>query len=54
MVKSSSWETISAGLSQGSMPVPLFFLFYFNSLPNDMISNVKVFTSDILIYSIVN
>ena len=44
--KSSNWSTVSAGVLQGSVLGPLFFLVYINDLPENVSCNVKQFADD--------
>ena len=52
--QSSDWKNISAGVPQGSVLAPLFFLIYINDLPNGLKSNVKIFADDTSLFSIVD
>ena len=48
----SEWGLIEAGVPQGSVLGPLFFLIYSNDLENGIISNVKFFADDTSLFSI--
>ena len=50
----SSWTSIEAGVPQGSILGSLLFLIYINNLSNDLTTNVKLFTDDIPLFSIVH
>ena len=52
--KNSEWATISAGVPQGSVLGPLFFLVYVNDLVDDLNSDVKIFADDTSLFSVVN
>ena len=50
----SHWALLKAGVPQSSLLGPLLYLIYTNDLPNDLISNAKLFADDTSILSIVN
>ena len=52
--QSSSWLSIRAGVPQGSVLGPLFFFIYINDLPERLNSEVKLFSDDTSLFSIVN
>ena len=49
--KTSDWECMRAGVPQGSILGPLFFLIYVNDLATDLKSNVKLFADDTSLFS---
>ena len=51
--KSSNWSTVSAGVPQGSVFGPLFFLVYINDLPENVSCSVKLFADDTSLFSVV-
>ena len=48
-----SWFSMEAVVPQGSILGPLLFFIYVNDLSNDLITNVKLFTDDTSLFSIV-
>ena len=50
--KTSQWVTISAGVTQGSILGPLFFLVYINDLTTELKCNVKLFADDTSLFSV--
>ena len=52
--KTSDWESIRAGVPQGSILGPLFFLIYVNDLATDLKSNVMLFADDTSLFSIIS
>ena len=49
--QSSEWLPINAGVPQGSMPAPLFFLVYINDLSEGIKSTAKLFADDTSLFS---
>ena len=52
--QSFNWKFVKAGVVQGSVLKPLFFLIYNNDLPQGLMSDVKSFADDTSLFSIVN
>ena len=44
--KSSQEYPVNAGVPQGSILAPRFFLLYINDLPDDVICNIATYTDD--------
>ena len=50
--QTSNWENILAGVPQGSILGPLFFLIFINDIPEGIQSNIKIFADDTSIFSV--
>ena len=51
--QTSLWRSVLAGVPQGSILGPLLFLVYINDLRNELKSNVKHFTDDTSLFTMV-
>ena len=51
--RSSEWATLSAGVPEGSVLGPLFFLIYINDLTKNAACGVKLFADDTSLFSVV-
>ena len=49
----SNWQPILAGVPEGSILGPLFFLIYINDLPDGLKSKIKLFADDTSLFSVV-
>ena len=52
--QSSKWQNANAGVPQGSVLGPLFFLIFINDLPQGLHSNVKLFVDDTSLFSVIH
>ena len=50
----SSWTNIEAGVPQGSILGPLFFLVYINDLSDGLTSNPKLFADDTSLFFVIH
>ena len=51
--KSSCWSSITAGVPQGSVLGPLFFLIYINDLVDNISSEAKLFADDMSLFTVI-
>ena len=49
----SKWTNVEAGVRQGSILGPLLFLIYINDLPENLVSNSKLFADDTSLFSVI-
>ena len=49
--RTSSWQNVYTGVSQGSVLGPLLFLIYINDLPDELTSMCKIFADDTSLFS---
>ena len=52
--QSSNWSHIKAGVPQGSILRPMFFLVYINNLPEGPTTSAKLFANDTSLFSVVH
>ena len=52
--QTSEWLPVKAGVPQGSILGPLFFLIYINDFSENIESTVKLFADDISLFSVVH
>ena len=48
--KSSQEYPVNAGVPQGSILGPTFFLLYINELPDDVICNIAIYADDSILF----
>ena len=51
---SSNCTTVTSGVPQGTVLAPLLFLCYINDLPKNVISKVKLYADDVLLYNTIH
>ena len=51
--KNSNWSPVIAGVPQGSVLGPLFFLIYINDLEDNVSSEAKLFADDTSLFTVV-
>ena len=51
--KYSTWTNVEARVPQGSVLGPLFFLIYISDLPENLVSNPKLFADDTSLFSVI-
>ena len=49
----STWTNVEAGVPQGSILVSLLCLMYINDLPENLVSNHKLFADDKSLFSVI-
>ena len=52
--QSLKWQNVNAGVPQGSVLGPLFFLIYINDLPQGLHSDAKLFANDNSLFSVIH
>ena len=52
--ETSDWAEVEAGVPQGSILGPLFFLIYINDLFDTVSSDIRIFADDTFIFKVIN
>ena len=50
----SSWTDVKSGIPQGSVLGPILFVIFINDMPNNLLSNCKMFADDAKVSRVVN
>ncbi len=48
--EASDYTQVKSGVPQGTVLCPLLFLIFINNLPDEVVSNVRLFTDDAVLY----